>query len=68
MEPNGPARVHLVPFVHCQSYRLVWVNLDPPKGTHRVPEIDVGNHCSLRIYERFLYAQTEQTARAPVII
>ena len=26
MEPNGPVRVHLVPFVHCQSYRLVWVN------------------------------------------
>ena len=30
MEPNGPVRVHLVPFVHCQSYRLVRVNLDPP--------------------------------------
>jgi len=28
----------LVPFVHCQSYRLVWVDLDPPKGTQRVPE------------------------------
>ena len=28
-------RVHSVPFVvvHCQSYSLVWVNLDPPKGT-----------------------------------
>ena len=27
MEPNGPVRVHLVPFVRCQSYRLVWVKL-----------------------------------------
>ena len=46
MEPNGPVRVHLVPFVHCQSYRLVRVNLDPHKGTQRVPEIHVENHCS----------------------
>ena len=30
MEPNGPVRVRLVPFVHCLSYRLVWVKLDPP--------------------------------------
>ena len=28
MEPNGPVRVHLVPFVRCQSYELVWVKLD----------------------------------------
>ena len=27
---NETVRVNLVPFVHCQSYRLVWVNLDPP--------------------------------------
>ena len=31
MEPNGPDRVHLVPFVYCQSYTLVRVNLDPLK-------------------------------------
>lgn len=29
MEPNGAFRVHLVPFIHRQSYRLVWVRLDP---------------------------------------
>ena len=27
MEPNGPVRVHLVPFVHSQSYKLVRVHL-----------------------------------------
>ena len=29
MEPNGPVRVHLVPFVCRQSYRPLRVNLDP---------------------------------------
>ena len=37
MKPNGPIRVHLVSFVHCQSYILVRVHLDLPKGTHSVP-------------------------------
>ena len=29
MEPNGPVRVHLVPFVHSQSYRQIRVHLNP---------------------------------------
>ena len=29
MEPNGPVRVHLVPFVHSQSYKQIRVHLDP---------------------------------------
>ena len=29
MEPNGPGRVHLVPFVHSQSYILIRVHLVP---------------------------------------
>ena len=29
MEPNGPVRVHLVPFVHSLSYILKRVHLDP---------------------------------------
>ena len=29
MEPNGPVRVRLVPFVHSQSYKQIWVHLDP---------------------------------------
>ena len=29
MEPNGPVRVHLVPFVHSQSYRPIRVHLVP---------------------------------------
>ena len=40
MEPNGPVRVHLVPFVHCQSYRLVWVNLNPLKLKLRNPHAE----------------------------
>ena len=31
--------LHLVPFVHCLSYRLAWVNLDPPRESH------FENHC-----------------------
>ena len=45
MEPNGPIRVHLFPFVYCQSSRFVRANLDPPKGTQRVPDIHFENHC-----------------------
>ena len=29
MEPNGPVRVRLVPFVHSQSYKQIRVHLDP---------------------------------------
>ena len=29
MEPNGSVRVHLVPFVHSQSYRPIMVHLIP---------------------------------------
>ena len=29
MEPNGPVRVHLVPFVHSLSYRPISVHLVP---------------------------------------
>ena len=29
MEPNGPVRVHLVPFVHSQSYKPTRVDLVP---------------------------------------
>ena len=43
MEPNGP----VVLFVSCQSYRLLRVNLDPPKGTQRVPGIHLENHCNM---------------------
>ena len=32
MESNAPIVVNLVPFVHCQSYRLVRVKLDPPEN------------------------------------
>ena len=49
MEPNGPVRVHLVPFVYCQSYTLVRVNLEPPKGTQKVPEIHFENLCFICI-------------------
>ena len=48
MEPNGPVGVHLVPFVCCQSYRLVWVNLDPPKG--RNPQSPWNPHWLSRPY------------------
>ena len=33
--------VRLVPFVRCQIYRVVRVNLDPPKGTQRDPGIHI---------------------------
>ena len=56
MEPNGPVRVRLVPFVHSQSYRPIKVHLVPnyhlagdplelcqvPLG---VPGPHFGNHC-----------------------
>ena len=29
MEPNGPVRVHLVPFIHSLSYILIRVHLVP---------------------------------------
>ena len=32
MEPNQPVRVHLVPFVHSQSYTPVWGHLEPTQG------------------------------------
>ena len=32
MESNGPLRVHLLPFVHCQSYTPVWGHLEPTQG------------------------------------
>ena len=56
MEPNGPVRVRLIPFVHSQSYRPIKVHLAPnyhlagsplelcqvPLG---VPGPQFGNHC-----------------------
>ena len=62
MEPNGPVRVRLVPFVHSQSYRPIRVNLVPsyhlagyPLELSQVPPGVPGphfeNHCSsLHIY------------------
>ena len=58
MEPNGPVRVRLVPFVHSQSYRPIKVHLVPnyhlagyplelcqvPLG---VPGPHFGNHCCI---------------------
>jgi len=41
MEPNRPIRVRL----YAVSYRLVRVNLDPPKGTQRVSEIHFEDPC-----------------------
>ena len=29
MEPNGPVRVHLVPFVHSMNYKLIRAHLGP---------------------------------------
>ena len=43
---NQMALFHLVPFIHCQSYRLVRVNLDPPKGSQRVPGIHFENRAT----------------------
>ena len=56
MEPNGPVGVHLVPFVHSQSYRhtkvsfvpitihLAGDHLEPPQGPLVVPGPLVENH------------------------
>ena len=35
----------MVPFIYCQSYRRVKVNLDPPKGTQKVPGIHFEKPC-----------------------
>ena len=56
MEPNGPARVHLVPFVHSLSYIPIRIHLVPnyhlagsplelPKGPLGVPGPHFENHC-----------------------
>ena len=37
MEPNGPVRVRLVPFVHSQSYRPIKVHLVPNYHLSGVP-------------------------------
>ena len=57
MEPNGPARVHLVPFVHSLSYIPIRIHLVPnyhlagsplelPKGPLGVPGPHFENQCS----------------------
>ena len=52
MEPNGPVRDHLVPFVHSQSYKQIRVHLDPnihhlagyPLGPPQGPLVVPGPH------------------------
>ena len=57
MEPNGPVRVHLVPFVHSQSYKPTRVDLVPnyhlagdplelSQGPLGVPGPQFENQCS----------------------
>ena len=59
MEPNGPARVHLVPFVHSLSYIPIRIHLVPnyhlagsplelPKGPLGVPGPHFENQWSNR--------------------
>ena len=60
MEPNGPIRVHLVPFVHSQSYKPKRVNLvlnyylagDPlerSQGPLGVPRPQFENQCAIHM-------------------
>ena len=61
MEPNGPVRVHLVPFVHSQSYKQIRVHLDPnihhlagyplglPQGPLGVPGPHFENQCTITL-------------------
>ena len=60
MEPNGPSRVHLVPFVHSLSYILMSLQLVPsyrlagdplglPQGPLGVPRPHFENQCSTQM-------------------
>ena len=61
MESNGPVKVHLIPFVHSQSYKPIRVHLGPnyhlagdPLELHQGPLGVRGHHIENQLTKKWL--------------